>query len=479
MKTYRMWIGGEWVDAQSGKSFTVVNPATEDQIALVPLGDGSEVDLAVKAARKAFPIWAKKTQAERCRVVNRIADAFRAHAQELAELDTLDHGTPIKKAFLGVTWAAECLEYAAQAGRGLTGEVIPVKSGTTFFLQREPVGVCGLIIPWNVPLRMIAIKLGAALVVGNACVVKPPSVDSLVALKIGEILEKIDMPVGLVNIITGPGGSVGEAMASHPDINLISFTGSCETGQSIMASASRTVKRLTLELGGKNPFIVLEDADLDAAVAKGVFSSYSNTGMVCASPGRYYIHESIYDKFVEKFVATARKIVVGDPTDQKTEMGPVVSEEHRDKVEAYIRSGVKEGAKLLLGGERPAVAPLNKGYFVMPTVFGDVRQDMTIARDEIFGPVACFLKFTSDDEVVGLANDNTYGLCASVWTKNAARGLGLANAIQAGFVWINDHLILSIEQPWGGVKQSGFGKENSTLGLEEYTQLKAISIETT
>ncbi len=312
---------------------------------------------------------------------------------------------------------------------------------------------------------------------GNACVVKPPSVDSLVALKVGEILEKLDMPTGLVNIITGPGHTVGDAMSSHPGIDLISFTGSCEAGRSIMASASQTVKRLTLELGGKNPFIVLEDADLEAAVAKGVFASYTNTGMVCASPGRYYIHESVYDEFAARFVTAAQKLVVGDPTDARTEMGPVVSEEHRDKVEAYIRSGVSEGAALLLGGERPTTPPLNKGYFVVPTVFGNVRQDMTIARDEIFGPVACLLKFSTDDEVIGLANDNTYGLCASVWTRNTARGLKLVNEIQAGFVWINDHLILSIEQPWGGVKQSGFGKENSSLGIEEYTQLKAISIE--
>jgi acyl-CoA reductase-like NAD-dependent aldehyde dehydrogenase len=477
MDAYRMWIGGDWVEARSGETYTVVNPATEEEIAQVPLGGREDVDRAVQAARGAFPAWSKKTQAERCAFINRVAAAFREHSRELAELDTLDHGTPTKKAMLGVSWAAECLEYAAQAGRALMGDVIPVKPGTMFFLQREPVGVCGLIIPWNVPLRMIAIKLGSALVAGNACVVKPPSVDSLVALKVGEILEKLDTPKGLVNIVTGPGHTAGEAMASHPDIDLISFTGSCEAGRSIMASASRTVKRLTLELGGKNPFIVLEDADLEAAVAKGVFASYTNTGMVCASPGRYYVHESVYDEFASRFVAAARKLVVGDPTDERTEMGPVVSAEHRDKVEGYIRSGKSQGARLLLGGERPTVPPLDKGYFVVPTVFGDVGQHMTIARDEIFGPVACLLKFSTEDEVIAKANDNTYGLCASVWTRNTARGLKLVNEIQAGFVWINDHLILSIEQPWGGVKQSGFGKENSSLGIEEYTQLKAVSIE--
>ncbi len=477
MRKNSMWVGGMWVDAASGETYDVVNPATEELIAKVPLGGKADVDKAVAAARAAFPAWSGKTQAERCRVVNRIANALREHVQELVDLDTLDHGTPKSRGRFSIFGAIENLEYAAQASRGLMGSVIPGRPGATFFLQREPVGVCGLIIPWNVPLPMICAKMGYALVTGNTCVVKPPSIDSLVALKLGEILETLDLPAGAVNIVTGPGGTVGEAMAAHRGIDLISFTGSSETGKSIMAAASSTVKRLTLELGGKNPFIVLEDADVDFTVGKGVFSSYANSGMICASPGRYYVHESLYDEFAQKFVAAAGNIVVGDPTDERTDMGPLVSAEHRDVVERYIESGLEEGATLLLGGKRSTTPPLNKGYYVMPTVFGDVTQEMVIAREEIFGPVACLMKFSTIDEVIGRANDSSYGLCASVWTKNATRALKIANTLDAGFVWINEHLILSCEQPWGGFKQSGFGKDNSVASLESYTRVKGIHID--
>lgn len=479
MDSYKMWIGGEWLAAESGKTFEVVNPTTEEVIAHLPLGGEVEVNKAVVAARKAFPAWSKKTQAERCDLVSQMAAALKENLKELTELDTLDHGTPISRGKFSALGAIENLKFAAQASRGIMGNVIPVKPEATFFLQREPVGVCGLIIPWNVPLPMICAKLGFALVMGNTCIVKPPSVDSLVALKLAEILEKIDIPKGAINIITGPGGTVGNAMAVHPDIDLISFTGSSETGKTIMTAAGQSIKRLTLELGGKNPFIVLEDANLQKAVEKGVFSSYANSGMICASPGRYYIHDSLYDQFAEKFVELASKIVVGDPMDKKTGMGPVVSAEHRDTVEGYIKSGIDEGATLLLGGKRPESPPLNKGYFIMPTVFGDVTQNMTIAREEIFGPVACLMKFSTIEEVIELANDNTYGLCASVWTKNTALGLKMANAIDAGFVYLNEHLILSCEQPWGGFKESGFGKEGSFLSLESYTRIKAIHIDLT
>jgi acyl-CoA reductase-like NAD-dependent aldehyde dehydrogenase len=321
--------------------------------------------------------------------------------------------------------------------------------------------------------------MGFALATGNTCIIKPPSVDSLVALKLGKILEKLALPAGTVNIVTGPGGTVGNALAAHPGIDLVSFTGSSQTGKEIMASASKNVKRLTLELGGKNPFIVLPDADLDAAVAKAVFSSYANSGQICASPGRYYIHESLYNTFAEKFVNAAKKIVVGDPSDEHTEMGPVVSAEHRATVESYVKSGIEEGARLLLGGKRPTEPPINRGYFVRPCVFGDVTQNMKIAREEIFGPVACLMKFSTEEEVIRAANDSNFALCASVWTRSAAKGLSFANAIEAGFVWINDHLIISCEQPWGGFKESGFGKESSVLSLESYTRIKAISVDLT
>jgi acyl-CoA reductase-like NAD-dependent aldehyde dehydrogenase len=329
---------------------------------------------------------------------------------------------------------------------------------------------------------MISQKIAAALSTGNTCVVKPASVDSLSTLRLGEILAEHDLPPGVVNIVTGPGETVGEALASHPGVDMIAFTGSGKTGKAIMAAASQTVKRLFLELGGKNPFIVLEDADLDVAAARAAFCQSLNTGMQCRSPGRYYIHERLHDDFVGRFVAKFKEVVVGDPNDEKTQMGPVASAEHRDRIEGYIKIGVEEGAKLVLGGKRPTKPPLNRGYFVMPTVFTNVTQNMRLAREEIFGPVACIMKFSSEDEVIELANDNTFGLAASVWTKNIAKGRRFADAVQAGSVWINTHqnYLGGIGGlPMGGFKESGFGKEGSRMGLEEYTQVKVITIDLT
>jgi acyl-CoA reductase-like NAD-dependent aldehyde dehydrogenase len=479
MKNHKMWIGGKWVEAKSGKTFPVYNPATGEEIAQIPLGDKTDVEIAVAAARKAFPVWAGKSPEERSQILYRIADAIKAHKDELIELEVIDHGTPLKVARGMISGAPGMFEYVAQVSRSIMGNVLPPGPGALFYLQHEPRGVCALIVPWNAPFMGTCIKLSASLATGNACIIKPPSICSLEALKLAEILEKLDLPAGLVNIVTGPGNTVGEALSSHPDVNMVSFTGSCETGKRIMSLAANTVKRVQLELGGKNPFIVLEDADLDAAVARAVVVSFFNTGMVCSAPGRYYIHETLYDKFIDKFVAGAKKVITGDPADDRTDMGPVVSAEHRNRVEGYIKAGVIEGAKLVLGGKRPATAPLDKGFFIMPAVFTNVTQNMKIAREEIFGPVGVFLKFSSDDEVIGFANDTTFGLAASVWTKNAPRGIRLANKIQAGTVWINDHQKGGIDIPWGGYKESGFGKEKSWLGLEEYTQLKVISIDLT
>jgi acyl-CoA reductase-like NAD-dependent aldehyde dehydrogenase len=378
-----------------------------------------------------------------------------------------------------VAGAAGNIEFNAQTARTLMADVIPIRPDALHFFHREPVGVCALIIPWNVPLTMIGAKLGAALSVGNTCVVKPPSIDSLTALKFAEILDSAGLPPGAVNIITGPGSSVGSVLSAHPGVDLISFTGSSETGNDIMARASHTVKRLTLELGGKNPFIILDDADIDLAAQKAVTSSLRNSGQVCASPGRYYITKRHHDEFVAKFIAGIKNFKVGDPLDEKTNMGPLVSSEHRDKVEYYIRSGIEEGAKLVLGGKRPTEPPFDKGYYVMPTLFTEVTQSMKIAREEIFGPVACVLKYKSEDEVIELANDNTFGLCASVWTRDMVKAIRFARKLQAGTIYINDHLTIGPEMPWGGFRESGIGKENSVVGLEDYTQLKLIAMELT
>jgi acyl-CoA reductase-like NAD-dependent aldehyde dehydrogenase len=479
MESKKMWIGGKWVTAKSGKTYTAVNPATEEEIAEIPLGGKADVDIAVESARKAFPIWSRKPQAERSQILKQIAVSMREHLQELIDIDILDHATPVIFANMIGQMVPHLFEEAAELGKSVigNGETKLANPNSLSYLQREPVGVCACIIPWNVPLMGVG-KVASALAVGNTCIVKPPSIDSLPFIKIAEILQKHDLPTGAVNIVTGPGGIVGEAITSNPGVDMVSFTGSCDTGKAIMASSSKTVKRLILELGGKNPFIVLEDADVDAAIEKAMFASYFFSGMICGSPGRYYVHEKVYDEFVDKFVAGSKKVVVGVPNNKDTFMGPVVSSEHRERVEGYIKTGIKEGAKLLLGGKRPTTPPLDKGYYIMPAVFCDVTQNMTIAREEIFGPVACIMKFSSEDEVINLANDNRFGLAASVWTKNIGKGRKFASEIQAGTVWINDHLGGIGEAPWGGFKESGFGKDNDTMGQEEYTQVKVVSINT-
>ena len=478
MQTNKMWIGGKWVEAESGKTYAVVNPATEQEIASVPLGGKEDVEKAVRAARQAFPIWSNKPLAERSEILKKIAASMRKRAQELVGIHVLNHGSPVWVANLFALSPPLHFEYAAEVSKTVMGieGLRPAPSSGFPFVRREPYGVCAGIIPWNIPL-MISSKVASALATGNTCIIKPPSAVPLVALKFAEILEEHDLPPGTVNILTGPGSTVGETLASHPGVDMVAFTGGFETGKAIMAAASKTIKPVFLELGGKNPFIVLEDADLNEAVDKAASSCFFNSGMVCGSPGRYYIHHSLYEKFIEKFVTAAKKVKVGDPNDKNTQMGPVISSEHRDKVENYIKIGREEGARLVWGGQKYN----GKGYFVMPTVFADVDQNMRIGREEIFGPVACIMKpFSSDEEVIRLANDTIFGLSAFVFTKSVAKGIKFANEIQAGTVWINKNTPnFGSDLPWGGFKGSGFGKEGSVYGLMEYTHLKLVNFDTT
>jgi len=472
----KMWINGEWVDAISGKTYPIYNPATEEEIARGPLGDARDVDKAVKAAQEAYPVWSKKPIAERTKLLKEVAANLRQNNKAIVETDILDHASLVKSANMYAFIICMMFDNAGAMAQGiLSGGDLNLNPNFTPFTKREPIGVVAGILPWNIPL-MIAGKIANSLAVGNTCVVKPPSVDILGTIQIAQAIEKVaGIPKGAVNVVIGPGDTVGEALAAHPGVGMVAFTGSCETGKAIMSAGSKTVKRMFLELGGKNPFIVLEDADIDATLKGAMFSLYNNTGMLCGNTGRFYVHEKIHDEFVEKFIELSKKIVVGDPNDPKTEMGPVVSAEHRDKVERLIASGIKEGAKLVLGGKRPTNPPLNKGYYILPTVFTNVTQNMAIAREEIFGPVAPFMKFSSEDEVIRLSNDNVTGLAASVWTKNYATGMRFANELQYGYVGINTIDIDGL--PWGGFKESGFGKEmGGVWGMQEYTQVKSINM---
>jgi acyl-CoA reductase-like NAD-dependent aldehyde dehydrogenase len=480
MSQYKMWIGGNWVDAESGKTYPVFNPATEAEIAQVPLGGLAEVDKAVAAARKAYPVWSKKSQVERSQIVLKLAALMRADAKEVGRIDTLEHGTPGGLAGMIAGDLPEWLEWNAYNARALMGNTIPQCPNELIYLQREPVGVVALITPWNLPLLMIVEKLAPALSVGNTIIIKPASINSLTALKLAELADKAGFPSGTVNVITGPGGIIGEALATHPGVDMVAFTGSSETGKRIMALASQTVKRLQLELGGKNPVIVLGDADIDAAVGAMLGKQMFNCGQICAAPGRFYIHEKVYDEFLQKFTAGMKKVVVGDPNDTKTQMGPLVSADHRNRVEGYIKSAIDDGAKVILGGKRPTAPPLDKGYYFMPAIITGVTQKMKVAREEIFGPVAVFMEpFNSDDKVIELANDNIYGLAAYVWTQDKARGMRFANEIQAGTVQIGSTPARDQDVPWGGYKQSGIGKEHSMYGLYEYTNLKRIQVDLT
>jgi len=468
----KMWIDGEWVGAVSGKTFETVNVTTGEPLGTVPLADKADVDKAVAAARRAFPVWSEKTPQQRSVIVAAIGEAIKRHAREMAHLDALEHGLPEHIAIGPTMGAAGNFEQAAAYCRHLEGHVIPSNNDRMYCLERVPVGVCALITPWNMPFFLMAQKVALSLAAGNTCVLKVPSINAITSVKFAEIIAEVDaLPKGAVNIITGPGGTIGTYLASHPDVDCVGFTGSTETGVAIMQAAAPTLKKLVMELGGKNPAIIFPDANLDRAVEVLAHHQFHNCGQACGSPGRYYIHESVYDKFLEKYLDHAKHLVVGDPLDPKTDMGPLVSKEHYNKVMDYIESGIKEGAKLVLDGR------MNKGNFIGPTVFTDVTPEMKIYRDEIFGPVAVMLKWNDEDEVMRLANDNTYGLTASIWSANIAHALKLGKKLTVGTFSVNSHNFIAAEAPWGGVRQSGVGgKEGGYQGVLEYTEQKMITI---
>jgi acyl-CoA reductase-like NAD-dependent aldehyde dehydrogenase len=477
---YKVLIGGEWVEASTGNYFDVLNPANGQLVGKAPLCGQADVDKAVAAALVAAPAWAATPIGQRSKVLLKVSQLIMAHQEELAHLETMQQGSPIRKTMnFDVPLCAEQLEYFAGVARSVTGETLPVGPWCLSATVKEPMGVVALITPWNFPALMVVWKLGAAVVMGNTCIVKPTSVAPLTALKLGELFQEAGAPPGVVNIITGPGNTVGDALVQHPGVAKIGFTGDTATGKQIMKVASASVKQVGLELGGKNAFVVLEDADLDAAVEGAIFAGFFNTGQVCAAASRFFIHRSLYKEFCEKLVAEAAKLRYGDPTDPETVLGPVAYIEHRDKIESYIEMTKKDGAKLLLGGERPKTSETRNGAFVAPTIFADCTNDMRLMNEEIFGPVVGLAPFDTPEQAVAMVNSSPYGLCASLWTKNVAGGLALAGQVRTGTVWINEHLIIFCETPWGGCKQSGWGKDLSSMVLEEYVITKHIYVDLT
>jgi acyl-CoA reductase-like NAD-dependent aldehyde dehydrogenase len=473
-----LFIDNQWRPSSSGKTMAVINPATEEIVAEVASADRADVDAAVAAARAALNgPWGQMSARERGRLVRKIADRLMERADEVARLETAHNGKPIMESrHIEVPAAAECFEYFAGWADKVMGETIPVKGNHLTYTLREPIGVVAAIVPWNFPLLLAAWKVAPALACGNTVILKPASQTPLTALALAEIALEAGLPPGVLNVMTGPGSSLGQALVEHPGIDKIAFTGDTSTGKGIMKSAADTLKKITLELGGKSPNIVLADADIDAAIRGATVGIFYGKGEVCAAGSRLLVDRSIKDEFIDKLAARAKKMAPGDPMDPKTRFGAISSKKQLDTVMRYIDSGRAEGAILVAGGARADIGT-GKGYFVQPTVFADVKPEMTIAREEIFGPVLAAIDFADLDEAIAKANDTPYGLAAGVWTRDIKKAHYVARKLQAGTVWVNTYNVYDTAAPFGGYKQSGFGREMSAHAIEHYTQVKSVWID--
>ena len=470
-----MYVNGERVESHGGAWLPVCDPSTEEIIAEVPDADASDIDRAVKAAVAAFETgaWPQTSAQERGRLLCKLAERIRANAAALAELESRNCGKPIVEAEYDINDTATCFEYYGGLANKVLGHVNPVPDNALSLALREPVGVAGQIIPWNYPLLMAAWKLAPALAAGCTCVLKPAEQTPLTALEIADWFAEVGFPPGVVNIVTGYGDTAGAALVAHEGVNKIAFTGSAAVGKLIMKSAADTMKRVTLELGGKSPNIFFADADFEAAIDGALFGVFINQGEVCSAGSRILVEKAIYGKFVEAMVEKAKTIRLGAPLDRETKMGPLVSKEQYERVRQYQEIGKAE-ARLAAGGGRPAA--MGRGYYVEPTIFADVDNSARIAREEIFGPVAAVIPFEGEGEAVRIANDTPYGLAAAVWSRDIFRAFRMVKALRAGIVWVNHMQPTCVEAPWGGYKQSGFGRELGPWGIEEYLETKQVYI---
>jgi len=471
-----LWIDGKTHPSSDGAAYPVINPANGAQIATVAQATAEDVDAAVSAASTAYRgEWGRYGPGERAAALRRLAEVIRANLEELALTETRNVGKPISSARGEISYAAKVYEYYAGMIPAVGGQTIPVSARGMGLTFREPIGVCGLIVPWNFPFVILAWKLAPALAMGNTAVIKPAEWTPLTALRLGELAAEVGIPDGVINIVPGLGPVAGAALSAHPEVRKISFTGSTATGTRIMQACANDIKRCSLELGGKSASVVFDDADLERAAAS-VMSIYDNTGQDCCGRSRYLVHREVFTEFVERFVENSRKVKIGDPMDEATEIGPLASPVQLDRVSGYVKAGVSEGATVVLGGGQPEALELSEGSYYLPTVFTNVTNTMTIAQKEIFGPVVAIIPFEDEAEAIEIANGTPYGLSGSVWTRDIGRALRVVRRMEAGVISVNSSSSVHLEMPFGGFKQSGIGRELGTAAMEQFSELKSVFI---
>src|SRR5688572_32520663 len=480
MNKYQLFIDGQWMDSESGKTFSTPNPATGQPLAEIAEGDKADVDKAVAAARRAFEgKWSKMSARDRGRLLYKLSQLIEQNASQLAEIETADNGKPIKESlYVDPPQVVENFEYFAGWCTKIEGETIPVPGRMFNYTLREPIGVCGQIIPWNFPLLMAAWKLAPALAAGNTVVLKPAEQTPVGAMELARLIQEAGFPEGVVNIVPGYGETAGASLAAHPGIDKIAFTGSTEVGKLIARAAAENLTKVSLELGGKAPNIVFADADMDQAVSGAMMGIFFNQGQVCCAGSRLFVEEKVKDEFLEKLKDKASRINVGDPMDKGTQMGPQVSEEQLSRIKSYVDVAQKEGATMLAGGASPKLeGAFQNGYFFQPTISSDVKNQMRVAQEEIFGPVVSVITFRDEDDLIKQANDTIYGLSAGIWTRDITRAHRFAREIKAGVVWINTFNMFNAASPFGGYKQSGYGREMGRHALDLYTQVKSVWVD--
>lgn len=470
----QLFIDGRFVPAINGGQIDVLCPADGSLITRIAAAEAEDIDLAVTAAQRAFPAWAALPAAERGRLLLRLADAIEANAEELAQLESLDTGHPIRDSrYLDVPRTAACFRYFGGMADKIEGAVIPVDAGFLNYVQRKPIGVIGQIVPWNFPLMFTSWKMGPALAAGNTVVIKPSEITPLSTLRIAELMHEVGFPAGVVNVVPGYGHTAGQRLAEHPDVGKIAFTGSTATGRRIVEASQGNLKRVQLELGGKGANIVFDDADLNAAINGAAWAIFHNQGQACIAGSRLILHERIADDFLGRFVELARSIRLGNPMDPDTEMGPLTSALHRDRVLSYVEVAKEQGGRILTGGKAPSDPALAGGYYVEPTVV-EARPGDRVAQEEVFGPFVTVLRFSTDEEALAIANGTAYGLGSGLWTRDLQRAHRMAERIHAGMCWINCYKRVSPGSPFGGVGQSGYGREMGFEAIHDYTEARSV-----